>query len=105
MPGPSSDRSFVERNAIALLSNLSFNSDRPTREWLGSHSAKPEIRNSGLWNVNYVGGVLDERVLSVMKKYVEVTIGRREPSKRALAPKRWHELLTSGKSPNQLELI
>lgn len=53
--GPTSQRGYVERNAIALLSNLGRPAlDAPSAAWLGRGSASPEIRGSGLWNVNHV---------------------------------------------------
>jgi hypothetical protein len=54
-PGPESQRAVIKRNAIALLSNYqrdSFDSRKET--WLGGDSDAPEIRESGLWNVNHV---------------------------------------------------
>lgn len=54
-PGPTSLRGYVERNAIALLSNLVRSAlDPPSPGWLGRSSASPELRESGLWNVNHV---------------------------------------------------
>lgn len=53
-PGPASLRGDVERNAIALVSNLGRPAlDAPSPAWLGRGSASPEIRESGLWNVNH----------------------------------------------------
>jgi hypothetical protein len=54
-PGPESDRAYVERNAIALVSNFQKKSLDPRREdGLGNHSPRKEIRGSGLWNINHV---------------------------------------------------
>lgn len=53
-PGKHSQRAFIERNAIALLSNSLAPVDAPSPEWLGKHSPTPEIRASGLWHVNFV---------------------------------------------------
>lgn len=53
-PGPESGRAYVERNAIALLSNQLRPLDRPSETWLGLHSPRPEIRSSGLWNLKHV---------------------------------------------------
>jgi hypothetical protein len=52
--GRESMRAFIERNAIALLSNVLNPRDRPSRGWLGRWSDREEIRRSGLWNVDYV---------------------------------------------------
>ena len=53
-PGPRSARAFVERNAIALLSNHLDPFDRASPSWLGLQSPHREIRASGLWNLDYV---------------------------------------------------
>ncbi|WP_254840464.1 hypothetical protein [Natronomonas marina] len=64
-PSADSDRAYLERNVIALLSNFEERPIDPRRgEWLGRYSRSREIRKSGLWNVNHVderydGGVLD----------------------------------------------
>ncbi|KXB07989.1 hypothetical protein AKJ58_01245 [candidate division MSBL1 archaeon SCGC-AAA385D11] len=54
-PGAGSKRAFVERNSIALLSNFGKEPIDPREQaWLGNHSPKRKIRESGLWNVDYV---------------------------------------------------
>ena len=73
-PGPESDRAYVERNAIALLSNYSKEPlDPRTDEWLGRHSRSREIGQSGLWNVNHVGETYDPAFLDVLAAAVEAT--------------------------------
>jgi hypothetical protein len=53
--GPSSDRAYVERNAIALLSNLGKSPiDPPSPNWLGRSSPTLAISGSGLWNIRHV---------------------------------------------------
>jgi hypothetical protein len=52
---PQSMRGYIERNAIALLSNY----DRPaidpaSKQWLGLSSNRPAVRRSGLWNQRHV---------------------------------------------------
>ena len=55
MPDPASRRGYIERNAIGLLSDFDRVSyDRPSRGWLGSHCARPKVRQSGLWNQQHV---------------------------------------------------
>lgn len=50
-PGPDSIRGFIERNAIALLSNIERDSlDAASASWLGRRSDRPLVRSSGLWN-------------------------------------------------------
>lgn len=65
-PGKGSVRSFIERNSIALLAG----SDVPSRRWLGKHATAPEIRRSGLWNVDYVGEEYDLEFLDVLETRV-----------------------------------
>lgn len=50
-PGPDSLRGYVERNAIALLSNCAREPlDRCSTGWLGLKSNRPLVVSSGLWN-------------------------------------------------------
>lgn len=54
-PGPSSLRGYIERNAIALLSNYARPViDPPSTSWLGNHCNRKKIRGSGMWNSNHV---------------------------------------------------
>ncbi len=54
-PGPQSLRGFIERNAIALLSNYGkLPIDPPSDSWLGSYCTREKVRTSGLWNSNHV---------------------------------------------------
>lgn len=54
-PSGSSLRGRIERNAIALLSNLNKPAlDAASPAWLGHHSDRPKVRGSGLWNNNHV---------------------------------------------------
>lgn len=68
--GPQSSRAFVEKNAIALLSNRFSPVDRPSTRWLGRFSARNEIRDSGLWNLNYVSDVHDPLFLDLLESFV-----------------------------------
>jgi hypothetical protein len=59
-PGPTSLRSYVERNSIALLSSYNKRAlDPPSAGWLGHHSDRERVRNSGLWNQNHVEETYD----------------------------------------------
>lgn len=59
-PGPDSRRGYIERNAIALLSNYGKAPlDPPSQYWLGHYSDRERVRNSGLWNQNHVDEVCD----------------------------------------------
>ncbi|MDZ5810358.1 hypothetical protein U4E84_03190 [Halorubrum sp. AD140] len=54
-PSPQSDRAYIERNAIALVSNYRKDSlDSRSNDWLGRDSPRSEISDSGLWNINHV---------------------------------------------------
>jgi hypothetical protein len=48
------DRGYLERNSIALLSCLARCQDSPSAGWLGHDATRSEIRESGLWNVQHV---------------------------------------------------
>ena len=73
-PGPESDRSYLERNAIALVSNLGGEviDPRPT-DWLGRHSPVKEIRESGLWNIDHVDEPYDPDFLDSLSGYIDET--------------------------------
>jgi hypothetical protein len=59
-PGPDSRRGYIERSAIALLSNYGKAPlDLPSQSWLGHYSDRERVRNSGLWNQNHVDEVCD----------------------------------------------
>lgn len=58
-PGPQSERAYIERNSIAILSNynkLETESavDPPSDSWLGRCCRNAMVRESGLWNVGHV---------------------------------------------------
>ena len=71
-PGPDSMRAYVERNAIALLSNYEKHAlDPPSRSWLGHYCDKEKIRASGLWNSNHVGEIYDPAFLDELERLIE----------------------------------
>lgn len=77
-PGPESDRSLIEKHAIALLAGADGASpiDPPGDQWLGRFSPNEKIRGSGLWNLDYVGepGKLyhyDPAFLETFRRYVQ----------------------------------
>jgi len=62
---------YIERNAIALLSNSGAGSkDRPSPTWLGRWAAAEAIRSSGLWNVNHVTDGYDPAFLDVLFQHL-----------------------------------
>ena len=70
--GPDSERRYVERNAIALLSGFPDGaSDPPSPNWLGRHCDREKVRLSGLWNNNHVDGVHESGFLSVFERLVD----------------------------------
>jgi hypothetical protein len=71
-PSRDSDRAYIERNSIALLSNFSKEPIEPRNKyWLGRYSPNREIRESELWNTNHVAEKYDPKFLDVLRKYVE----------------------------------
>jgi len=75
--GPKTSRAYVERNAIALLSNALRPVDQPSKEWLGLHSPRAEIRRSGLWNLNHVDERCDPDLLETLSGFVSRTLALR----------------------------
>jgi hypothetical protein len=72
--GPDSRRGYIERNAIALLSNSGKPIlDPPSPRWLGLHSDRARVRNSGLWNQNHVEETYDPAFLDALKDLVTQT--------------------------------
>jgi hypothetical protein len=69
-----SSRAYIERNAIGLLSNDMRPFDPPSSTWLGLHSPCREIRNSGLWNLNYVHEQYNPAFLDALAAFVSQTI-------------------------------
>jgi len=70
-PGIASDRAYLERNCIALLSNFGKEPiDRPSERWLGLRSPQETIRKSGLWNTNHVDDGYTAAFLDVLEKYL-----------------------------------
>lgn len=73
-PSPKSDRAYIERNTIALVSNYGKESvDGRDDEWLGNASASEAIRQSGLWNVNHIKEEYDPAFLDRLEAAVEET--------------------------------
>ena len=71
-PGPQSLRGFIERNAIALLSNYGKPPiDPPSDSWLGGYCSREKVRTSGLWNSNHVDESYDSALLDTLASLVE----------------------------------
>jgi hypothetical protein len=73
-PGPTSRRQEVESNLIALLSNAGKPAiDPPSNTWLGHHSDRATIRDSGLWNVNHVYEPYNPASLDLLEFHIRST--------------------------------
>ena len=62
-PSAESERAFIERNAIGLLSNIIAPAMSSPSDWLGNHSPREEIRSSRLWNLRHIGEIHDSSFL------------------------------------------
>ena len=69
-----SDRAYLERNIIALLSSINYSFEFPTTNWLGLFSPKDMIRLSSLWNINCVRDSFDDRLFAKLNQYIDYTI-------------------------------
>ncbi len=71
--GPESERGYIERNSIALLSNFRRRGlDEPAPQWLGTRCASERVSHSGLWNSNHV----DEKPDAPFLERLEQLVGR-----------------------------
>jgi hypothetical protein len=78
-PGPESIRGYIEKNAIALLSNYphvgtpkesSHCIDPPSAEWIGRWASSNRIASSGLWNSNHVDEDYDPNSLDILESLI-----------------------------------
>ena len=65
------DRGYLESSSIALLSCLTGGTDEPSASWLGRHAERPEIRASGVWNVQHVSGHYEPAFLRRLAQFVD----------------------------------
>jgi hypothetical protein len=73
-PGPESQRGYIERNSIALLSNYRKPAfDPATKEWLGRRCERDRVRDSGLWNQNHVDESYDSVFLEAFEQLIAAT--------------------------------
>lgn len=71
-PGPESQRGYIERNAIALISNFGKHPiDPPSPSWLGRHCDREKVRASGLWNSNHVDEDYDPAFLDALARLID----------------------------------
>jgi hypothetical protein len=70
-PGPDSLRGMIERNSIALLSNLRRTPiDPASNQWLGHFSDRALVHGSGLWNQRHVEEAHDPAFLSTLDRLI-----------------------------------
>lgn len=69
-PGPGSQRKYIERNTIALLSNITGGVDYPSSSWIGHYCQNQEIRLSGLWNSEHVRETYDPKFLDIFEYFI-----------------------------------
>jgi hypothetical protein len=71
-PSSESDRAYVERNMIALVSNVDTETiDSRREDWLGHDSPVTEIKQSGLWNINHVDEDYQPGFLETFESYID----------------------------------
>jgi hypothetical protein len=64
-------RGYVERNSIALTSQLAAGQDPPSPGWLGHNAIPGQIRQSGLWNVEHVTQPCDPDFLHALEQLIQ----------------------------------
>lgn len=100
-----SDRAYIERNAIALLAGRNGPLDLPSNDWLGKFCPNTTVRNSGLWNVDFITEFYDNKFLNVFSQYVDISIGKKKYPTNSIAPKEWFKRKITEKDPTQMELF
>ncbi len=70
-------RDRVERNrfeSLLIATIAACSVCRPSRQWLGQQAYSLDIRNTGLWNSQYVGGLaLDDEAIGRFAEFVKAT--------------------------------
>jgi hypothetical protein len=90
-PTARSDRAYLERNIIGLLSRANYLGVRtaPNQLWLGHDSADWRIAASGLWNLDHLFYRPDPGFLDVLEAYVDATCRGVSPGVSSRAPAGW----------------
>jgi hypothetical protein len=104
-PGPLSDRAYVEKGSIGLLSRVAVLRPTKSEQWLGNWSASNKISTSGLWNLNYLYSKPDSALVDVIDRYVEALSGISELPQHSIAPPNWHRMQLSKNDSRQLPLF
>lgn len=102
---PASDRAYIERNLIGLLVGKSEPADLPSMNWLGHFSPDERIRNSGIWNLDFLDYAYSPDCLDVLDEYVLITSGKRPHPSRPIAPRNWYSNERQRVPRNQLSLF
>jgi hypothetical protein len=101
-PGPHSDRAYLERNSIGLLSRSAILQRPQSPGWLGNWSKQLDITLSALWNLDHLYRVPDKDFTAILAKYVDITLGKTEAPGKSLAPVAWYVKRQSADSPQLL---
>ena len=101
--GANSDRSFIERNSIALLSSFIRKIDTASKVWLGNYNPHKSISGSSMWNVNYVDDDYDPRFLEIFERFVAITIGKESSVSESIVP--WEWIVNRRKKEKQIHLF
>lgn len=103
VPSKTSDRAYIERNLIALLSSFNHFSDPPPADWLGKDAPSEIVRRSGLWNVNHTEEIYADEFIDIFETYLKLSCGLTSVPSGQLAPFGWN---TNRKSrQTQLSLL
>ncbi|ABD08171.1 hypothetical protein RPB_3475 [Rhodopseudomonas palustris HaA2] len=104
-PAVDSDRAFVEQSSIGLLSRFNVLTPQAPDEWLGRQSHDYRIFLSGLWNLNYTFRRPHREFLTVLRRYVDITLQRESPTHTSIAPQGWASEQKPTVSSTQLNLF
>jgi hypothetical protein len=102
---PASDRAYLERNLIGLLVGRAGPMGTPSANWLGLFSPDERIRNSGLWNLDFLSYTHCSDFLDVLDEYVMITTGKMAQPLESIAPRAWYSEERQRVSRNQLRLF
>lgn len=90
VPSKTSDRAYIERNLIALLSSSNHFSDTPPVDWLGKYAPSAIVKKSGLWNVNHTDEIYTYEFFDILEEYFKLTCGLVSEPADQLAPFGWN---------------
>jgi hypothetical protein len=91
-PSAHSDRAFIERYAIGVLSRHRIVTGEMSTGWLGNCSESVEIASSGLWNLNHLYLAPHSDFIRVFAYYVGSTLGEVSTPVAAIAPSSWYTI-------------